>query len=56
MLEARKIKLLDLLITSIEIDYDNDSKRHIVNIVYNLPRDLEPGNFLPDSKSIDFNF
>ncbi len=55
--EDAKIKLLDLLVKNILIDYDNDSKRHIVTIVYNLPRDLESGNFfLPVSKSIDFNF
>jgi len=55
--EDAKIKLLDLLVKNMLIDYDNDSKRHIVTIINNLPRDLEPGNFfLPDSKSIDFNF
>ncbi|MCH8019466.1 hypothetical protein IH785_06365 [candidate division KSB1 bacterium] len=51
-----KIKLLDLLIKKILIDYDSESKRHIVTIIYNLPQDCEPVNFLPDSKSIDFNF
>ena len=55
--EDAKIKLLDLFVKNILIDYDNDAKRHLVTIIYNLPRDLEPGNFfLPDSKSIDFNF
>ena len=51
-----KIKLLDLLIKKILIDYDSESKRHVVTIIYNLPQDCEPGNFLPTSKSIDFNF
>ena len=49
-----KIKILDLLIKEMHIDYDNESKRHIVSIVYNLPSDLEPRNFWRVNKSLDY--
>ena len=49
-----KIKILDLLIKEMQIDYDNESKRHIVSIVYNLPSDLEPRNFWRVKKSLDY--
>ena len=49
-----KIKILDLLIKEMLIDYDNESKRHVVSIVYNLPSDLEPRNFWRVNKSLDY--
>lgn len=49
-----KIEILDLLIKKMHIDYDNESKKHLVSIVYNLPRDLEPRHFLRVKKSLDY--
>jgi len=48
------IEILDLLIKKMHIDYDNESKKHLVSIVYKLPRDLEPKNFLRAKKSLDY--
>ncbi len=50
-----KIKILDLLIKEMHIDYDDESKRHIVSIVYSLPSDLEPRNFWRVNKSQEFS-
>ena len=49
-----KIKILDLLIKEMHIDYDYESKKHVVSIVYNLPSDLEPRNFWRVNKSLDY--
>ncbi|MCH7754961.1 recombinase family protein [candidate division KSB1 bacterium] len=61
--EKEKIRILDLLIKNIEVDYDNGSKKHIVTIVYRLPidleqqdleKDLEKKNFWQEQKSLDY--